>query len=65
VLIAEFKHGIAGYAVMGFIAVTQFMGDTFLHSFNVCGVAHEEAAAGFVDRAAFGSGFLCWHSTCQ
>ena len=50
---------------MSLIAVTQLMRDTFLHPINLCEVAHEEAAAGFVDRAALVVAFHAGYSTCQ
>ena len=37
---------------MVFVTVAQLMGHTLLLPINVFGVAHKEAAAGFVDRAA-------------
>ena len=57
------EHWRRGYAVMFFIAITQFMRDTLLQPINVCAVAHEEGPAGLVDRAtlvvAFHAGILC------
>jgi len=52
VLITQREDGGARYAVMGFVAVTKFMRHTLLPITKVCEVAHEDAATGFIDRAA-------------
>jgi hypothetical protein len=57
VLIAQSEHGRAGYAVMGFVTVTKFMGHPFSLPINGLEIAHKETVACFVDRALLVAAF--------
>jgi hypothetical protein len=60
VLIAECKHGIAGYAVMvlSFHCGHTVYGRRELHPIDVCGVAHEEASRWLRRSDGVGGGFF-------